>query len=240
MLPLRRGVSLHSPLMNSARRSSSRRPSGQPWFGVVCAVIIVAVVLGGSFALKAVGDSRSDSSASGGRGASGSETTWLKTRLVFVNSSSVTVATDVTNVKRGDWGFPAPDSAAPNGLRGAWIDPGQSVSVTLAVDSSFTMHAPFNVSTTPLAGSSRGGVITFYSQVNYSGTEGAAGTPSFWSWPTMERPAEATITSCSATWSGPAGSYVLKGGQTGAITATATCEGVPYTTTTITFTDTKS
>jgi hypothetical protein len=230
---------VNSPFMSSARSSSNLRVTCQPWFGALIAILIVAVVIGGSFALKAFGDSRTDSSVSGRRGAAGSDPSW-PIRITFVNSSSFTIAVDVTNVKRGDWDYPAPDSAAPKGLRGAWIDPGQTVAVTLAVDSSTTMHAPFNVSTTPIAGSSKGGVITFYSQVNYGGIEMTAGTPSFWSWPTSERPTSLTDSSCSPTWSGSAGSYELKGGRTGAITATATCQGASDTTTVITFTDTKS
>ena len=225
--------------MNSAQRSSSPRPSRQPWFGIACAVVIVAVVLGGSFALKAVGDSRSDSSASGSRGAAGSEPNHPLI-ITLQNSSSVTIAVDVTNVSRGDWGYPAPDSAAPNGLRGAWIDPGQNASVRLARDSRTTQHAPFNVSTTPSAGSSTGRTITFYSQLFYVGAEGG-GNFLYWSWPTPQEESVVGV-SCSPAWSGPAGSYVLRDGRTGSITATANClwNSDNEIVTTITFTDTKS
>jgi hypothetical protein len=225
--------------MNNTQRSSTLRVSRQPWFGVVIALVIIAAVIAGSFGLKAFGDSRTDSSASDIRGAAESEAN-LPVNIDLVNSSSVTVVVDVTNVKREDWGYPAPDSEAPNGLRGAWIDPGQSVSVTLSIDNMNTRHAPFNLSTTPIAGSSSGGAITFYSQMNLGEAQSSPGSPSFWSWPTRERPAEVTKAGCSPVWSEPAGNYVLRDGRQGSITATATCRGVGETTTIITFTDAKS
>ena len=217
--------------MSSTRSSSNLRISRQPWFGVLIALVIVAVVIGGSFALKAFGDSRTDSSAPVKRGALPDTSLYITLK----NSSSVPVRIDATGVTRGDWGYPAPDSAAPNGLSGAWIDPGQSFSVTLTHDGSITKHSPFNLSTTPSAGSSRGGVITLYGQSSYFTTENSS-RADYWSWPVKD---VGDSVNCPPAWSGPAGSYELRGGRTGSITATATC-GTPGITTVITFTDTAS
>lgn len=222
---------VNSPSMSSARSSSNLRVTRQPWFGALIAILIVAVVIGGSFALKAFGDSRSESAAPVKRGASSDSSL----SIVLTNSSSVTIRTDVTGVRRGDWGYPAPDSAAPNGLSGAWIDPGQSLSVTLTHDGSISEHAPFNLSTTPSAGVSRGGVITLYGQVSVFVTENTSGTD-YWSWPTSD---VGPSGNCPPAWSGPAGSYEIRGGRPGSITATATCGSSRFTTV-ITFTDTKS
>ena len=215
--------------MSSARSSSNLRVSRQPWFGVLIALVIVAVVVGGSFALKAFGDSRTEVE----RGALDGDTL----QIDLVNSSSVTVVVDVTGVKEGDWRFPAPDSAAPDGLRGTWIDPGQRLSVTLALAASNTTHAPFKLSTTPMAGSSTGGVMTLYGQSKFFSGYGTI----YWSWPTAEVPPSEGCSSIPD-WSGPAGSYEFRGGRTGSITATARCD-IPLgyeRVTVITFTDTAS
>ena len=153
--------SVHSPLVSSSGRSLNIRARRQPWFGVVVTLVVVAVVIAGSFALKAFGDSREEGSDSANRGAAGGESL----NIVLKNSSSVTIAIGVINVKREEWNFPAPDSAAPKGLQGAWIDPGESLSVTLSLDNPTNPHSPFKVTTTPMAGSSIGGVITLFGQL---------------------------------------------------------------------------
>lgn len=221
--------------MSSSGRSSNIRARRQPWFGVVVTLVVVAVVIAGSFALKAFGDSRDDGSDSANRGAAGGESL----NIVLKNSSSVTIAIGVINVKREEWNFPAPDSAAPKGLQGAWIDPGESLSVTLSLDNPTNPHSPFKVTTTPMAGSSIGGVITLFGQLTYTGGgEFSSGSSSFWTWPTSDVPSNTPCTMVPK-WSGPAGSYQLKGGRSGSITATATCQGTGDTAV-ITFTDTKS
>ena len=79
-----------------------------------------------------------------------------------------------------------------------------------------------------------------------SGQGGCFELFSTWVWPTATGPAGHTgdASGCSSTWSGPAGTYQLRDGTKGSITATVSCKDtnldIGRTVTTITFTDTPS
>jgi hypothetical protein len=230
--------------VNKTQRSAYPRARRQPWFGFVFSVVAIALIFAGSFALSAFGDSRDGNDSSGARSAAGAEPDF-PVRIELVNSSSVTVVLNPTNVRASEWGFPAPDSATPDGLRGVWLDPGAKVDVTLAL-SSWVSFASFDLSTLPIAGSSSGRAITFHDQENtltIPGGDGIIMLRSPWVWPTAERPNSVTSSGCSPSWSGPAGSFSVRGGPTGSLLATATClnsgsDGdLISTTTVITFTD---
>ena len=231
--------------MSGSQSLGHGRRTRQPWFGVVVAIVSVAVVFVGCFALKSVGDSRIDSAGRVGRLAAGEEPL-AAMRMTLTNSSSVTMFVNAINVIRSDWTYPAPDENQTDALKGRWIDPGETVSVEFGIRYS-TRQSRWDLSTLPVSRSSTGGAITFYPQTNSPGGPGEQGIGyhhSFWYWPTSARPGSVQATGCSPTWSGPAGQFTDSKGGKGSITATATCSGddaQPMETTThITFTETRS
>ena len=230
--------------MSGSQSLGHPRTTRQPWFGVVVAIVSVVLVFGGCFALKSVGDSRADSASARGRSASG-DVPRMAVRMTLTNSSSVTMFVNAINVVRADWHVRAPDDDGPDALNGRWIDPGETISVVFGLESTI-QQSTWDLSTLPVSRSSSGGAIRFYPQTNTPvspGHDSAMDHDSWWYWPTSARPSSVEASGCSPTWSGPAGQFTTSTGGKGSITATVTCTGDTtqpmYTTTHITFTETR-
>jgi len=237
---------LQLPVMSRSRSDGRPRPTRQPWFGLAVAIVAVVVIVGGCFALKSVGDSRTDSAGSDERSASADDPR-LAVRMTLTNSASMTVFVNAINVVRADWYERAPDENRTDALNGRWIDPGETVAVVFGLAST-ERQSNWDLSTLPVARSSSGGVITFYPQTNTPVTPDSKSVvdhDSWWYWPTSARPTSVSTSGCSPTWSGPVGGFTDASGRTGTLTATVTCTGQTelggplYTTTNITFTDSR-
>ena len=162
--------------------------------------------------------------------------------MTLTNSSSVTMFVNAINVVRSDWYERAPDDSGPDALNGRWIDPGETVSVVFGLKS-MIRQSTWDLSTLPVSRSSSGGAIRLYPQTNTPGEVSAKHHGSFWYWPTSTRPDSVETSGCSPTWSALAGRFTDSNGGWGSITATVTCTGDTtqpmYTTTHITFTETR-
>ena len=222
------------------------------WSSAIVVVIFAAIVGLAGWGLSSAGGVE-DPTAGGGRRAAGGSPPEVP--ITLDNQSSHTVFLSARNVVGDAWQMPRPDARPPGGLDGVYVDPGQTYSVTLSGDELWwerkQSEAVFTLGSTPMVGQSRGASFALYPQTtNFacvsSGQGGCIRIFSTWVWPTATGPDGHTDDSsgCSSTWSGPAGTYQLRDGTTGSITATVSCKDTSRdtadTVTTITFTDTPS